>query len=55
MTDDTMSLVSWVHDHGHVEREEYDGDSVTLEFEARPAVVEKARAKAGDLAAVESA
>jgi GTP-binding protein HflX len=55
MTDDTMSLVSWVHDHGHVEREEYDGDSVTLEFEARPAVVSKARAKAGDLATVESA
>jgi GTP-binding protein HflX len=55
MTDDTMSLVSWVHDHGNVEREEYDGDSVTLEFEARPAVVSKARAKAADLAAVESA
>ncbi|AUV81735.1 GTPase HflX [Salinigranum rubrum] len=55
MTDDTMSLVSWVHDHGHVEREEYGEDSVTLEFEARPAVVEKARSKAADLAAVESA
>jgi GTP-binding protein HflX len=55
MTDGTMSLVSWVHDHGHVEREEYDDDSVTLEFEARPAVVEQARAKAGELAAVESA
>jgi GTP-binding protein HflX len=55
MTDDTMSLVSWVHDHGHVEREEYGEDSVTLEFEARPAVVSKARSKAADLAAVESA
>ncbi len=55
MTDDTMSLVSWVHDHGNVEREEYGEDSVTLEFEARPAVVEKARSKAADLAAVESA
>jgi GTP-binding protein HflX len=49
MTDDTMSLVSWVHDHGHVEREEYDDDHVTLEFEASPAVVEKARAKAEGL------
>ena len=55
MTDETMSLVSWVHDHGHVEREEYDDDSVTLEFEARPSIVERARAKAGELAAVESA
>jgi GTP-binding protein HflX len=49
MTDDTMSLVSWVHDHGHVEREQYDDDHVTLEFEASPAVVEKARAKAEGL------
>jgi GTP-binding protein HflX len=54
LTDDTMSLVSWVHDHGEVEREEYDDDHVLLEFEARPAVVEQARARAGDLAAVES-
>jgi GTP-binding protein HflX len=49
MSDETMSLVSWVHDNGHVEREEYDADQVTLEFEARPSVVERARAKAGEL------
>jgi GTP-binding protein HflX len=55
LTDETMSLVSWVYDHANVEREEYDDDVVTLEFEARPAVVEQARAKASDLAAVESA
>ncbi|MFB6304846.1 MAG: GTPase HflX [Haloferacaceae archaeon] len=56
LTDDTMSLVSWVYDHGHVEREEYDGDQVVLEFEAPPAAVARARAKAGDLAtAAESA
>ena len=55
MTDGTMSLVSWVYDHAHVEGEEYGDDVVTLEFEARPAVVEKARAKARELAAVESA
>jgi GTP-binding protein HflX len=50
-----MSLVSWVHDHGHVESEEYDADQVVVEFEARPAVVEQARAKASELPARESA
>jgi GTP-binding protein HflX len=54
MGDDTMSLVSWVHDHGNVEAEEYEGEQMILEFEAPPSVVERARAKAGDLAAVES-
>jgi len=49
MTDDAMSLVSWVHDNGHVETESYEGDHVLLEFEAPPAVVERARAQAGDL------
>jgi GTP-binding protein HflX len=48
MTDETMSLVSWVHDHAHVEDVEY-GDEVLLEFEARPAIVEQARAKASEL------
>ena len=54
LSDDAMSLVSWVHDHGNVEAEEYEGEQLTLEFEAPPSVVERARAKAGDLAAVES-
>jgi GTP-binding protein HflX len=48
MTDETMSLVSWVHDNAHVETVDY-GDQVVIEFEARPAIVEQARAKAGDL------
>ncbi|MFO7926686.1 MAG: GTPase HflX [Halobacteriota archaeon] len=48
MTDETMSLVSWVHDHAHVEDVEY-GDDVVLEFEARPAIIEQARAKAREL------
>ncbi|MFC6862604.1 GTPase HflX [Halomicroarcula sp. GCM10025817] len=48
MTDDTMSLVSWIHDHAHVETVDY-GDQVVIEFEARPAIVERSRAKAGDL------
>ncbi len=48
MTEETMSLVSWVHDHAHVESVDY-ADDVTIEFEARPAIVEKARSKAGEL------
>ncbi|WP_129116837.1 GTPase HflX [Halegenticoccus tardaugens] len=53
MSDEAMSVVSWVHDHGHVEREEYEGDHVLVEFEARPAIVEKARAKAAELTPAE--
>ena len=49
MTDETMSLVSWIHDHAHVEAVDY-GDQVTIEFEARPAIVEQSRSKAGELA-----
>jgi len=48
MTDDTMSVVSWIHDHAHVEDVDY-GDQVVVEFEGRPAVVEQSRAKAGAL------
>jgi GTP-binding protein HflX len=55
MRDDTMSLVSWIHDHGTVETEEYEAEQLLLEFEAPPSVVERARAKASDLVAVESA
>ncbi|MCJ0619063.1 GTPase HflX [Haloarcula sp. KBTZ06] len=48
MTDDTMSLVSWIHDHASVETVDY-GDQVVIEFEARPAIIEQSRAKAGEL------
>ena len=48
MTDDTMSLVSWIHDHASVDTVDY-GDQVVIEFEARPAIIEQSRAKAGDL------
>ena len=48
MTDETMSVVSWIHDNAAVERVDY-GDQVVIEFEARPAVVERSRAKAGEL------
>ncbi|MFU1781411.1 GTPase HflX [Haloarcula japonica] len=48
MNDDTMSLVSWIHDHASVETVDY-GDQVVIEFEARPAIIEQSRSKAGDL------
>jgi len=54
MCDDAMSLVSWIHDHAHVETVDY-GDEVVIEFEARPSVIEQSRAKAGDLVTAESA
>ena len=49
LSDDAMSLVSWVHDNGHVEREEYDATQVELTFEAPPSVVERVRSRAADL------
>ncbi len=52
MSDDTMGLVSWIHDHAHVESVDY-GDEVTVSFEARPAIIEQARSRAGELATVE--
>ena len=51
LADGAMSLVSWLHDHGNVEREEYTGEEVVVEFAARPAIVEQARAKAADVRA----
>ncbi|WP_336022123.1 GTPase HflX [Halobellus salinisoli] len=49
LSDDAMSLVSWIYDHGNVEREEYTDEEVLVEFAARPAIVEKARSKAAAL------
>jgi GTP-binding protein HflX len=51
MTDETMSLVSWIHDHARVEDVSY-GEQVTVTFEARPAVIEQSHDKAANLAAV---
>jgi GTP-binding protein HflX len=48
MTEDTMSVVSWIHDNAHVETVEY-GEEVVIEFEARPAVVKQSRSKATSL------
>jgi len=50
MTEETMSVVSWVHDNAHVEDVTYGDEEVVLEFEARPKVVEQSRSKASDLA-----
>jgi len=49
VTDDAMSVVSWVHDNGHVTEEEYGDEQLFLEFEAPAAVVSKARSKAGNV------
>ena len=48
MVEDTMSVVSWIHDNTHVENVEY-GDEVLIEFEGRPKAVEQARSKAAEL------
>lgn len=50
LTDDTMPIVSWIHDNAHVTNEDYSSDSVFLEFEGNRAVVKQARAKATTLA-----
>jgi GTP-binding protein HflX len=49
LVDGTMSLVSWLYDNGNVEREEYTGEEVLVEFSARPAIVEQARARAAEV------
>ena len=51
VSDEAMSLVSWVHDHGYVAEETYAGDQVTVDFEAKPSIVARARAKAADISA----
>ncbi|QHS15793.1 GTPase HflX [Halopenitus persicus] len=54
MTDDTMSVVSWIHDHGHVEEESYGDDHVTVAFAAKPEIVSQARAKAAELSPMDA-
>ena len=53
MTDETMSVVSWIHDNANVQSVDY-GDQVVIEFEARPAVVEQSRSKASELVGTEA-
>lgn len=46
MTDQTMSVVSWLHDNATVDTVTYDNDQVVVEFAAQPATVAKSRSKA---------
>jgi GTP-binding protein HflX len=50
LSEDAMSVVSWVHDNARVNDVDYSGDEVVIDFEARQAVVEQTRSKASDLA-----
>jgi GTP-binding protein HflX len=53
LTDGAMSLVSWIHDNAHVKDAEYGESEVVLDFQAKPAVVERARARARDVVGTE--
>ena len=53
MGEETMGVVSWIHDNSYVIEESYENDHVLLDFEARPTIVKRARAKAADLQPVE--
>ncbi|MFW5949956.1 MAG: GTPase HflX, partial [archaeon] len=48
MSEGAMTVVSWIHDNAHVENVEY-GEQIVVEFEGRPAVIERSRDKAGNL------
>ncbi|MFB6162789.1 MAG: GTPase HflX [Halococcoides sp.] len=54
LSDDSMSVISWIHDNAHVNSVEY-GDQAVIEFEAHPATIERARAKVRSLPAPGSA
>ncbi|MCU4753849.1 GTPase HflX [Halobacteria archaeon AArc-curdl1] len=51
MTDDTMSLVSWIHDHATVDDVTYGEADVAISFEARPEIISRARSRASELQA----
>ncbi len=55
LSDDAMSVVSWIHDHSHVRDESYGEEEIIVSFEAQPAIVEKSRAKATDLVSATTA
>ncbi len=48
-TDNTMSLVSWLHDNARITDISYDDSGVMIEFESRPAIIERARDRAEGL------
>lgn len=45
MTDETMSLVSWIHNNTYVQEQEFDEEGVTIKFEARPETSDKIKGK----------
>lgn len=49
LEDETMSLVSWVHDNAHVNDCTYTSENVILDYEGREWVIEKAKSKAGEI------
>ncbi|ELY99754.1 GTP-binding proten HflX [Natrialba chahannaoensis JCM 10990] len=51
MADETMSVVSWIHDNAHVDDVTYGDEDVLVSFEARPAVISQARSRASELQA----
>jgi len=46
---DSMSVVSWVHDHAVVNEVDYGAEELVIDFKARPAIVEQTRAKANEV------
>lgn len=52
MTENTMSVISWLHDNARVEEVTYGSDDVIVEFAARPSVVAKSHSKASELTTV---
>ncbi|MDZ7730742.1 MAG: GTPase HflX [Natrialbaceae archaeon] len=49
MTDETMGLVSWIHDNATVHDVTYGSNDVQITFKARPVIVERARSQAQEL------
>lgn len=45
----TMSLISWLHDHTRVNSVNYNAESVKIDFDAPPSIVEQTRSKAAEL------
>lgn len=51
LTDNTMSVVSWIHNNAHVTTEEYTNNAVYLEFEGTQEIIHQARNKTETLTA----
>ncbi len=50
MTDQTMSMISWLHDNANVNDVSYGEEQAIVDFAGRDGIVEKSRAKAQQLA-----